>query len=151
MPRNAVTLGSRRSVLNGMLALALTAPLTGCATQSTCVDWVSYETAQNAYDDATLVVVGTVGDSIGSTVLFGVDVPLHDVEVEEVLKGNSPATLQVAGAPTTCDAEPAADSLATDERVVLLLTNDGGTWRTLTPDAGVLLAPRGEPLPVDAG
>ena len=32
-----------------------------------------------------------------------------------------------------------------------MLTNDGGTWRTLTPYAGVLAAPEGEPLPIDVG
>ncbi len=83
-----------------MLALAFTASLAGCATESTCVDWVPYETAQNAYDDAELVVVGTLGEATGSTTLFGVDVPVHDVTVDEVIKGDSPGTLQIAGAPT---------------------------------------------------
>ena len=54
-----MALGSRRSVLNGMLVLTLVAPLTGCATETTCVSWVSYDSVQDAYDDAVLVVVGT--------------------------------------------------------------------------------------------
>jgi hypothetical protein len=151
MHRNAAAFGLRRSVLNGMLALALGAGLTGCATESTCVDWVSYATAQDAYDDASLVVVGTVGEPTGSATLFGVLVPLREVAVDDVLKGESPALLEVASSPVTCSAETSPDSLETDERIAILLINDGGTWRTITPSAGVLPAPEGEPLPFDVG
>ena len=133
-----------------MLAAASLALLVGCTTTTTCASWVAYDTAQDAYDDAALVVVGTSGEAVGTIHVLGVEVPVHPIQVEQVLKGDAPEALQVAQTPVTCGADPVPDPLDTDERIVLMLSNAEGVWRPLTPSAGVLPAPVGKPLPFQA-
>lgn len=132
-----------------MLAAALLAFLAGCTTETTCADWVTYESAQDAYDDAALVVIGTTSDPTGTVKVLGVDVPVHPVRVEKVLKGDAPESLTVAQTPMTCGADPVPDPLAADGRVILMLANAEGVWRPLTPFTGVLEAPVGDPLPFE--
>lgn len=145
--RSAVTPGSRRSVLSGAIVAGLLLPLAACSTTTTCVDWVSYATPQDAYDDADLVVLGTPGPVTGGADMFGLRVPVHGFDVEDVLKGTSPADLSVAQAPVTCSAEGGEDALADGGRVVLFLVRESGVYRTLTPSTGILPLDEGEPLP----
>ena len=81
--------------------------------------------------------------------VLGVDVPVHPVQVEKVLKGDAPESLTVAQTPMTCGADPVPDPLETDVRVILMLSNSEGVWRPLTPTTGVLEAPVGDSLPFE--
>lgn len=116
--------------------------LSGCAAATTCVSWVDYETVQAAYDDSTLVVSGTALPSTRTVSVFGLDVPQHEIAVDEVLKGEVDGTLLVAGAPQTCPG-PGPDQLERDDAIILFLIHDAGTWRMITPYDGVV------PLPAD--
>ena len=130
-----------------MLAAGAFALLAGCTTTASCASWVDYSDLQDAYDDSTLVVVGTSGAVVRTTHLMGVEVPVHTITVEQVLKGDAPDPLEVARIPDACSAEPLPDPLDTDDRVILMLLDVEGVWRLLTPYDGVLEAPAGEPLP----
>jgi hypothetical protein len=86
-----------------LVAALVAVSLTGCATTHTCVSWVDFETPQDVYDDARLVVRGTVDEVVGTRDVFGVDAPVHRVEVTEVLGGEHPgSTIDVASTPLTC-------------------------------------------------
>ena len=122
--------------------------LSGCATVNTCVSWVDYETVQAAYDDSALVVSGTALPSTGTVNIFGLNVPLHEIDVDEVLKGEVAGTLLVAGAPQTCPG-PGPDLLERDDAIILFLIHDAGTWRIITPYDGVVPMPADGTLPFD--
>jgi len=132
------------------MLVAATLPLVaGCTTTSVCADWVDFATPQEAYDEAVLVVVGTSGETLGTTNVLGVDVPVHPIQIDHVLKGDAPASLEVAQTPMTCGADPVPDPLDTDARIVLFLADIEGVWRPITPYDGVLDAPEGDPLPFE--
>ena len=135
------------AALIGAAGLFCVVGLSGCAT-GTCVSWVDYDTVQAAYDDSELVVMGTALPSTGTVTLFGMNVPQHEIAVDEVLKGDHTGPLVVAAAPETCPG-PGTDRLNIDETVILFLHNDGGTWRTITPYDGVVPLPADGTLPFD--
>ena len=122
----------------------------GCATASTCVSWVDYETPQAAYNDSTLVVTGTALPATGTVRIFGLDVPQHPVLVDDLLKGEYTEPLLVAGAPQTCPG-PGPDQLDRDDTVILFLIRDtdAGTWRMITPYDGVVPLPADGTFPFD--
>jgi len=132
-----------------LVTVLLAGALTGCVTQSVCVSWVDYATAQEAYDDAELVVHGTLDPTGATRDAFGVPMPVSTVDVLTVYKGEPPERLDVVAAPLTCmgagvsEFPDGIDPLATDDEVLLFLTDAEGGWRTMTPDDGVL------PMPVD--
>jgi hypothetical protein len=118
--------------------------LTGCTTVETCVSWVDYETAQDAFDDTALVVVGTATPTGGTRNVFGTDVPVYAIDVDETLKGSAPDRLEVTPTPLTCMGDGVSefvdgvDPLATSDELILFLYDDEGSWRTITPFDGVL-------------
>lgn len=120
--------------------------LMGCTTPQTCVSWVDYETPQDAFDDAGLVVRGTPEPTGGTRNVFGVAMPVYAIDVAEVYRGEAPERLEITAAPLTCMGEGVSeypdgvDPLATDDEVLLFLSDTEGSWRTMTPYDGVLPA-----------
>ena len=128
--------------------------LTACVTEHICVSWVDFETPQEAYDDARLVVVGTAEPTGGSRNVLGVAMPVYAIEIADTLKGEAPDDLTVTPAPLTCMGDASEfpdgiDPLATDEELVLFLNRDDGVWRLLTPTDGVLPVPDDGMLPFE--
>jgi hypothetical protein len=138
-----------------LVAVLLAGALTGCITKHTCVSWVDFETPQDAYDDARLVVRGAAGEVVGVRDLYGVAAPVHRVEVLEVLGGSDPgATIDVASTPLTCMGDageyPDGDPLDVEGELILFLTRaEGGGWRLMTPYDGVLPMPDDGVLPFE--
>lgn len=136
--------GRRTGVL--LLVAGAVVGLTSCATPQTCVSWVDYETPQDAFDDAALVVRGTLEPTGATRDVFGVAMPVYLVEVEETYQGDAPERLEITAAPLTCMGEGVSeypdgvDPLATDDDLLLLLSDAEGGWRTMTPFDGVLPA-----------
>ena len=118
--------------------------LTACVRTETCVSWVDYETAQDAFDDTALVVVGTAEPAGAMRNVFGTDVPVYAIDVAETLKGSAPDRLEVTPTPLTCMGDGVSefvdgvDPLATSDELILFLYDDEGSWRTITPYDGVL-------------
>lgn len=138
------------------IALLLAASLTGCITQHTCVSWVDFETPQDAYDDALLVVRGVETEIVGVRDLYGVAAPIHRIQVTEVLGGEDPgATVDVASTPMTCMGDevgeyPDGDPLEVEGEIILFLSRaEGGGWRLITPFDGVLPVPGDGVLPFE--
>ncbi len=124
--------------------------LGGCtSTTETCVLWTDYSTPQEAYDAATLVVVGHALPSTSTQTLYGESVPRQEIVVSNVLKGESPEALWVSPAPITCNGPAATAPLKTDDTIILLLVRDKDVWLTITPSDGVLVAPADGSLPFD--
>ena len=128
--------------------------LTACVTEHTCVSWGDFETPQEAYDDARLVVVGTAEPRGQTRNVLGVAMPVYEIEVAETLKGEAPDDLTVTPAPLTCMGDASefpdgVDPLATDEERVLFLHLDEGAWRLITPTDGVLPMPADGVLPFE--
>jgi len=138
-----------------LAALLAAATLTGCVTSETCVSWVDFETPQDAYDDARLVVRGEVGAITGTRAVLGVQATVHAVTVVEVLKGDDPgSTIEVASTPITCtggELYPDGDPLDVTGDVILFLGDPPDThgWRLITPFDGVLPAPADGTLPFE--
>jgi hypothetical protein len=128
--------------------------LTACVTEQTCVSWVDYETAQEAYDDANLVVVGNAVPTGATRDVFGVPMPVYAIEVSETLKGEAPAELEVTPTPLTCMGDASqfpdgVDPLATDDELVLFLYFEAAGWRPITPYDGTLPMPDDGVLPFE--
>lgn len=116
-----------------------------------CVDWVRFETPQDQYDKASVVLIGKSVSRADETSIYGSEATTHLVEVEQVLKGHpGEGSLRVSSMPQTCSGtEPylEGDPLDTAERVIIFATNQGGEWFTSTPAQGVLPFPQGAELP----
>jgi hypothetical protein len=116
-----------------------------------CVDWVRFETPQDQYDSAGLVLIGESVSREGETSIYGHMATTHVVEVEEVLKGNpGDGNLRITSTPPTCTvggSYPDGDPLDTAERVIIFASRQGDEWFTITPAQGVLPFPQGSKLP----
>lgn len=135
-------------------ACAVIGMTTACTTEQTCVSWVDFETPQEAFDDARLVVVGTAEPTGATRNVLGVSMPEYSIDVTETLKGEAPENLRVAPTPLTCMGDASeypdgVDPLATDDELVLFLHLDDGDWRPITPIDGVLPMPEDGVLPFD--
>ena len=142
-----------RAVLTSLVACVLTAGcgfLPGSRTEA-CVDWHHFETSQELFDDAALVVVGTPRGREGKTSIYGYSTQVHLVEVETVLKGQpGPGLLRVASTPETCTggvSYPHGDPLDGKQRMLIYSSQQQGGWFTLTPDQGAAPFERGATLP----
>jgi hypothetical protein len=117
----------------------------------TCVDWVRFESPQDQYDQAGIVLIGRSVGEDGETSLYGYRATTHRIEVERVLKGDPGAgILRVSSTPQTCtggESYPDGDPLATDQRVIIFATQQGTEWFTLTPAQGILPFQQGKELP----
>jgi len=127
---------------------------TACVSQQVCVSWVDFETPQDAFEDATLVVVGTAEPTGSTRDVFGVAMPVYAVDVDQTLKGETPDDLTVTPTPLTCMGDASEfpdgiDPLATDEQLVLFLHREGSEWRPITPHDGVLPMPDDGVLPFE--
>ena len=126
--------------------------LPGCAggpfTQSgECVDWVAFDTPADALEDASSAVIGTIGEQDGTAGLYGYPVNAWTVRVNDWLKGSGGSSIRVLSSPETCsEGSPYPDSdpfaLASGPQLILL-HDEGGTWRTITPWQGLVPAPEG--------
>ncbi|NUP58147.1 MAG: hypothetical protein HOQ06_01555 [Pseudarthrobacter sp.] len=108
-----------------------------------CVDWVRFESPQDLYDHAGMVLIGKPAGEDGETSIYGYRATRHLVEVERVLKGEpGGGTVRISSTPVTCTAGgesyPDGDSLDTDQRVIIFASKQGTDWFTLTPAQGVL-------------
>jgi hypothetical protein len=138
-------------------ALALPLALGGCVTATACVSWVDHETPQDAFDDAAAVVTAEAEATGTTTTLFGAQVPLYELTIDEVLKGPiDPGSLDVASTQVTCSAAgqeypPGGDQLdAAGELIVFLYRDDDGHWRTMTPFDAALPLPDDGTLPFES-
>ncbi|MET3172518.1 UNVERIFIED_ORG: hypothetical protein ABIB52_000342 [Arthrobacter sp. UYCu721] len=117
----------------------------------TCVDWVRFETPQEQYDKAGVVLIGKSVSHAGETSIYGSKATTHLVEVEQVLKGEpGDGNLRISSMPPTCtggESYPDGDPLDTDQRVIIFATKQGGDWFTMTPAQGVLPFQQGTELP----
>ncbi|MDQ0076322.1 hypothetical protein [Arthrobacter oryzae] len=117
----------------------------------TCVDWVRFETPQDQYDKAGVVLIGKSVSRTGETSIYGYKATTHLVEVEQVLKGDpGDGNLRISSMPPTCtggETYPDGDPLDPNQRVIIFATRQGGDWFTMTPAQGVLPFPQGTKLP----
>lgn len=130
--------------------------LTACVTTQTCVSWHFYDSEQELFDDAGLVVTGTAEPTGTTREVIGVSMPVYRLDVTETLKGDATEPLEVTPAPLTCmggesEYPDGIDPFATDAESVFFLVRDGGSWRAMTPIQGVLPLPDDGMLPFDAG
>lgn len=135
-------------------ALVATASLTGCVRVEGCPGWVDFETPQDMYDGAQVVLLGRPTSDAGDRDVFGRPAAVHRVLVADVLKGELEADLvEVASTPVTCsgenDAYPDGDPLDVEGEVILFLTDSEGGWRLMTPFDGVLPIPDDGVLPFE--
>ncbi|OUM42701.1 hypothetical protein [Arthrobacter sedimenti] len=125
------------------IALFLTC-LAGCgyASGATCVDWVRFETPQEKFDQAELVIVGSGTERDGTESIYDAEAHSYRMDVAEVLKGELPSgTVRVSSMPVTCTAGsqyPEGDPLDGASDVLIFANRHEGEWFTLTPFDGVL-------------
>lgn len=141
------------AVLVAFLACGLTA---GCglfpgSRTEACVDWIRFETAQEIFDSAELVVVAKPTGTDGETNIYGYSARIHLLEVETVLKGQ-PGTgpLRIASTPETCTggiSYPHGDPLENSQRMLIYATQQQGEWFTVTPAQGAVPLEEGATLP----
>lgn len=108
-----------------------------------CVDWVRFESPQDQYDHAGLVLIGEPAGKDGETSIYGYRAATHLIKVEQILKGEpGDGTIRITSTPMTCTADgesyPDGDPLDTDQRVIIFANKQGADWFTLTPAQGVL-------------
>jgi hypothetical protein len=118
--------------------------LAGCgyASGATCVDWVRFETPQETFDQAELVIVGSGTERDGTESIYDAEAHSYRVDVAEVLKGDLPSgTVRVSSMPVTCtegSQYPDGDPLDTASDVLIFANRNEGQWFALTPFDGVL-------------
>ncbi|WP_427170071.1 hypothetical protein [Arthrobacter sp. 92] len=115
----------------------------------TCVDWVRFETPQDQFDNANLVVIGKPLKQNGETSIYGYKARSHEVEIETVFKGDpGQGPLRIASMPQTCGKSyPDGDPLDATQRVLIFATRHDTEWFTMTPAQGVLPFKQGTKLP----
>ena len=135
----------RRPVQLACVGSLLCVLVTGCgllpgSKTDVCVDWVHFETAQDQFRQAALVVIGTPAGTDAETRIYGYTAQVHVVEVGNVLKGDpGPRPLRMASMPLTCTggvSYPEGDPLDGQRRMLIYATNQNGSWFTMTPDPG---------------
>lgn len=147
-----------RTAIAGVLVVAAAA-LPGCAIlpqSHSCVSWVQFDSAQEMFDEATLVVDAIVGEATGDVAAVSGPAIWHEVEVVAVHKGEPESdVIRVASPRDWCVADPPQpdDPLREGDDVLLFLQRSeaDSIWQTLTSRQGVL--PSGDDLPfeVEAG
>lgn len=127
--------------LASLAAVALAAALTGCTEPRAyaCADWVPFESAEHAFDAATLVVIGVADPAAGTVDLPTGPAVRHRIVVESVLKGEFAGPELWAFAPRDYCVEnppqPAEDPIPSGERVILLLRPIGDPAADFDPEA----------------
>lgn len=118
-----------------------------------CVDWVRFETMQQRFDHAGVVLVGTPQKRDGEVRIYTYQANVHVVEAEQVLKGGlGEGPVRIASMPVTCGASyPDGDPLDAGGRQLFFLTQQNGEWFTMTPDQGAVPFPAGTPFPFKTG
>src|SRR3954447_2722168 len=88
-----------------------------------CADWVSFDSPQEMYDEATLVVEGTVGVAGGQATFDTGPGVEHEIAVDRVHKGDLSESTLVAASPrdycTENAPQPSDDPLQEGDRVIL--------------------------------
>lgn len=129
---------------------------TGCSgvprsVAETCMEWVHFETPQEQFDQATVVLIGKPAGRDGETPVYGYNAQTHLIDVEKVLKGDpGTAPLRISSMPQTCSGDGAyqdGDPLDKSQRMIIFATDLNGEWFTITPTQGALPLDQGKPLP----
>ena len=152
----------RAAVISGCTLLLTACGPVGGGGQA-CASWVRYETPQDMYNEAELVLVGEVVGRDGE-----VQVPpggptatarAYSFDVQDVLKsspygdiaaGDSVRIAAMADGCTPGVEFADKDQLEVDGRIIFFGREQHGAWMTLNPVAGVLLFPEGSQLPFEA-
>lgn len=140
------------AVVLAAMALGLTACVTAPQSAS-CVDWVLFDSPEDAAADAGAVVIARVDSQDSTATMYGAKVNVWKLEVSTWLKGEGDDTILVASSPRTCEAGspyPDGDPLDTDDEVVVFLAKSQGDpapisgytgeWTTITGYQGVIPA-----------
>ncbi|MHA7246945.1 hypothetical protein [Arthrobacter tecti] len=141
------------------LALGASLGTSGCGVDIgtvACAGWVWFETPQDAFDEAELVLVGRPIAEDGQQRIYGYDAQIHVVSIEKVLKSDvEQDEIRIASMPQTCTdvgvVYPNGDPLDMDQRVIIFASEQEGQWFTITPEQGVLSFAEGEELPFSVG
>lgn len=124
---------------------------------SACVSWAGFDTPQDQFDEAELVVAGRVLAQVDlveepDSSPFG-DTRIYSFEIEQTLKGDAQVgeVIRIGstsdGCPDTHYAD--GDQMENDGRVIVLARQGDDAWLTLNPFQGVLTYPGGSDLPFD--
>lgn len=107
-----------------------------------CIDWVHFESLQEQFNQAALVLIGTPAGQEGETPAYGSKGRTHLIDVEKILKGDPGAKpLRISSMPQTCSdggAYPDGDPLENGQRMIIFATALDSEWFTMTPAQGVL-------------
>lgn len=128
--------------------LLIATVVVGCGSSSgsqqvaACADWVRLNSVQDLYDEAAAVFVTSKGERAGTTRIYGVDAHTHNMQVDEVVKGDiADESIRITSMPITCtqgSQYPDGDPLETTDRIIVFANNINGQWFTLTPYDGTL-------------
>ncbi|NJC23956.1 hypothetical protein BJ994_003032 [Arthrobacter pigmenti] len=149
----------RRVSAGVLIALGAALGTSGCSGETVsgaCADWVLFETPQDLFDHAPLVLVGRPIAEDGQQRIYGYDAQIHVVSIEKILKGDiEQDEIRIASMPQTCTdvsvVYPRGDPLDIDQRVIIFASEQEGQWFTITPEQGVLSFAEGEELPFSVG
>jgi hypothetical protein len=135
----------QRRVVLGVLMVSGAALLAGCATgggSAGCPSWASFPTAEERYDEASVVITTAAVDRAGTEVMLGVNASAYDVTVALAEKGKAAPGdhIRVISMPDPCGAFYVnGDPMATVEPLRLYLRYKDDQWVTITPLDGVEL------------
>lgn len=142
----------KRRIVALAVVAAISFGVTSCShgeffglTSETCVSWVDFDSAEAAFDDASVVVIGYATPTAITSEVLGIDARVYEVQIGEVLKGDvAPGEIiSVVSTPVTCtggDPYSFGDPLDTSAEIVLLLNQPAGAehLQPLTPLWGVI-------------
>lgn len=131
--------------------------LTGCSSMSlgqssSCVDWVVFDTPEDAAADADGVVIGRVVGEAGTTRLYDQDMNVWRVAVDSWVRGDGASEIDVASSPRTCEEGspyPDGDPLDAAGDVMIFVRDVDGAFQTITGYQGVIPATTDGELPAE--
>lgn len=150
--------GAAAALASAVMLASCSAGGGGFPRAEACVSWVDFQTPQDAYDDADVVLVGQSSPADGSVDMFGLAAAVHEIAIGGILKGELPdaGRVQVASTPVTCtggDTYRDGDPLDTGGDLILFLRepgdDHGDVWHLITPFDGVFPVPDDGSLPFE--
>lgn len=129
--------------------------MTGCQAQG-CPGWAGYDSPTEAAEAADAVVIGHVQEQVGTAEFLGARGNIWTIDVDEWMKGDGPAQIDVLSTPSQCG--PSDDpylgldpfeSAVEDDASAVFLTDEGGRWRAISPGQGIVETADGGVLPAE--